>query len=56
MQADVYANVEINEKASVYYKVGLGPQPKQEYWTMFSVLPNDGWIKIKGNEFHEIFA
>ena len=46
MQADVYTNIEINDAASLYYKLGLGPQPKHEYWGMFHVLPNDGWIRI----------
>lgn len=46
MQADIYANLEINEKAGIYYKMGLGPLPRPEYWMLLSVLSNDGWIRI----------
>ena len=46
MQADIYADVAINEKANIFYKLSLGPQPKQEFWALFSIIPNNGWIKI----------
>ena len=46
MQADIYTNVEINDKVSLYYELGLGPEPKHEYWAIFPILPNDGWLRI----------
>ncbi len=45
MQADLYTFLEINEKAGLYYKISLG-QNNPEYWTLLSILPNDGWIRI----------
>ena len=45
MQADLYTYLEINEKAGIFYKIALG-QNNPEYWTLLSILPNDGWIRF----------
>ena len=45
MQADLYTTIEINEKAEIFYKVSLG-QNNPEYWTLLSLIPNEGWLKI----------
>ena len=46
MQTDLYANLEINEKASIYFKLNLADNFRQEYWVLFSILPGDGWLRI----------
>ena len=45
MQADLYTTMAINKKAEIFYKVSLG-QNNPEYWTLLSLIPNDGWLKI----------
>jgi hypothetical protein len=42
MQGDIYANLDINEKASIYYKTGINTEySKPEFWTMVNFLEDN---------------
>ena len=45
MQGDVYAYVNVSRAVKVYYKLDL-IRGSPEFWTLLSVLPHDGYVKL----------
>ena len=46
MQADVYANIDINKKANLYFKVDLSRHLSDEYFVLFEDIFQNTWMKI----------
>ena len=46
MQADVYANVNVNKKANLYFKVDLSRHLSDEYFVLFKDIFKNTWMKV----------
>jgi len=46
MQADVYANIDINKKANLYLKVDLSRHLSDEYFVLFKEVFKNTWMKV----------